>query len=133
MFNPASSESDAGHGFQIAPMVDVVFVLLLFFMALAGLRQMEKRLDVDLPSGGGETVPLVIDITARGAVLCNGLEVASAGTSDLARLEAWLRNLAANEPDISVLIRPDPGTEHERFVQVLAGLRNVGVKKISFA
>jgi biopolymer transport protein ExbD len=133
MITPASSESDAGHGFQIAPMVDVVFVLLLFFMALAGLRQVERRLDVNLPAGGGETVPLVIDITARGAVLCNGLEVASARNSDVARLETWLRNLAATEPNISVLIRPDPATEHERFVQVLAGLRNVGLKKISFA
>ena len=37
---------DGAFGFQIAPMVDVVFVLLLFFMACAGLSQKERFLNI---------------------------------------------------------------------------------------
>ena len=44
---------DGDMGFQIAPMVDVVFVLLLFFMASAGSQIVEKELSINLPSGAG--------------------------------------------------------------------------------
>src|SRR6187431_1728200 len=37
-------------GFQIAPMIDVVFVIMLFFMVLAGDRQVETELPMTLPS-----------------------------------------------------------------------------------
>lgn len=37
-------------GFQIAPMVDVVFVIMLFFMVLAGNRQVETELKMKLPT-----------------------------------------------------------------------------------
>jgi biopolymer transport protein ExbD len=43
---------DGDFGFQIAPMVDVVFVLLLFFMACAGTNQVEGLLKIALPSQG---------------------------------------------------------------------------------
>ena len=38
------NSEDGDMGFQIAPMVDVVFVLLLFFMAAAGLKPSDKEL-----------------------------------------------------------------------------------------
>jgi biopolymer transport protein ExbD len=135
MITPGSSDSgDSDHGFQIAPMVDVVFVLLLFFMALAALRPMEERLPATLPSSGsGDAPPLVIDITEKGAVLCNGLELAKSGEADVPGLQSWLKNYASIETDATVVIRPAPGTEHGRFIQVLASLHGVGLKKISFS
>ena len=48
---------DGDIGFQIAPMVDVVFVLLLFFMASAGSQIIPKELTINLPSGRGESRP----------------------------------------------------------------------------
>ena len=36
-------------GFQIAPMIDVVFVIMLFFMVMAGAVKVEKELNVTLP------------------------------------------------------------------------------------
>ena len=40
---------DADPGFQIAPMVDVVFVLMLFFMACAGWQKNERELSASPP------------------------------------------------------------------------------------
>ena len=64
---------DGDIGFQIAPMVDVVFVLMLFFMASAGVQVVEKELAMNLPSGAGKpsdvpTTPIIIDISGDGQV-----------------------------------------------------------------
>ena len=59
----ASAGSEDGDvGFQIAPMVDVVFVLMLFFMASAGSQVAERELNINLPgsnrpSGGQAALP----------------------------------------------------------------------------
>ena len=132
MITPSSSDSENDHGFQIAPMVDVVFVLLLFFMALAGLRQIETRIKQDLPGQGTPDVPLVIDITADGIVRCNGLELASAGEKDVSKLLAWLKNIAQIDPQTAVVVRPSDNAEHARFIDVLASLQSAVLKKISF-
>jgi biopolymer transport protein ExbD len=130
----SSDHSEPDHGFQIAPMVDVVFVLLLFFMALAGMRQVEKRLPGDLPTPrhGLPDLPLVIDISARGLVQCNGMELAGEGTADLSSMRTWLRQTADIDATTPVLLRPDGEATHERFIQVLAALHGVGLTKISF-
>lgn len=135
MITPASSEpSEPDHGFQIAPMVDVVFVLLLFFMALAGMQQIEKYLKADLPGPAvpGSDVPLVIDISADGKVQCNGLELLNTSDTDSSKLLGWLKPIASSDPGTPVVIRPAGQAEHGRFVQVLAALQQAGLKKISF-
>src|SRR5882724_9282327 len=69
-------------GFQIAPMVDVVFVLLLFFMACAGQNVKEGFFQIGLPSSSNQTtdkpvVPIVIDIDPSGNVFVNGQSMSS--------------------------------------------------------
>lgn len=116
-------------------MVDVVFVLLLFFMALAGMQQIEKYMKADLPgpttTGIGEP-PVVIDIAADGIVQCNGLELLNPSDKDSAKLLAWLKPIAALDPETPVVIRPANQAEHGKFVQVLAALQQAGLKKIKF-
>ena len=46
--------ADAAPGFQIAPMIDVVFVIMLFFMVMAGAVKVEHELKTTLP-GNAET------------------------------------------------------------------------------
>ena len=59
---------DGDIGFQIAPMVDVVFVLLLFFMCVGWFPDHSKELTINLPSGRGEiqagpaSTTIIIDI-----------------------------------------------------------------------
>src|ERR1700759_4957962 len=47
-FDP--SVTDGNLGFQIAPMIDVVFVIMLFFMVMAGAVKVEHELKTALPS-----------------------------------------------------------------------------------
>src|SRR5262245_27374981 len=87
--------ADGEIGFQIAPMVDVVFVLMLFFMAAAGARVMEKELSTNLPGyrpkPHGEIVPIVLDIGADGQVIGNNTAFGTPADKDLSSLREWLK------------------------------------------
>ena len=67
-----SAEGDIG--FQIAPMVDVVFVLMLFFMAATGAQVLTKELHAQLPSPphpGAIQAPAIVEIAAGKAGVGN--------------------------------------------------------------
>src|SRR5687767_14418172 len=115
---------DGDVGFQIAPMVDVVFVLMLFFMACAGSQQVELRLGINLPSGGSQgsqnVAPIVIEIGPDGIVSVNGDNKGQPSDKQLTVLYEWLKNaretFGENDP---VIIRPHPDARHERIMEVL--------------
>jgi len=132
---------DGDVGFQIAPMVDVVFVLLLFFMASAGSQIVEKELNINLPSGrssdaagGVPTTPIIIDIFPDGKVQMNNRVYDTPTSKDLPELRAWLKEtvdkFGGKDP---VIIRPDPMTKHDRVMDVLNAASAAGVTKLSFS
>ena len=125
-------------GFQIAPMVDVVFVLLLFFMACAGQNIKEGFFQIGLPSQSGAppdgpVVPIVVDVDMLGNVSVNGdPKSASPKDRDLRQLEEFLKNAMQTSPEDPVIVRPNPEARHERVVDVLNACRLALVKKLSF-
>src|SRR5215207_1838273 len=89
-------------GFQLAPMIDVVFVIMLFFMVMAGAVKVEKELNATLP-GTVDTAKeaafveeQVIQITANGEVLFNEEPVAKSDDRTLQSLRAMLMRVKAN-------------------------------------
>lgn len=131
---------DGDMGFQIAPMVDVVFVLLLFFMAAAGSQVTEKELSINLPAGkssaAGPTAvtPIIIDITPDGTVSMNSTVYGLPANKNLEELKAWLtttmEGLGADDP---VIIRPSPDTLQERIIDVLNACAKGKVKNLTFS
>ena len=131
---------DGDVGFQIAPMVDVVFVLLLFFMASAGSQVIEKELNISLPSGRANTpnavptTPIIIDIMPDGRVQMNNKVYDTPTSKELPELKTWLKETIAKFGDKDpVIIRPDPQTKHERVMDVLNAASVAGVTKLSFS
>ena len=131
-----SEDGDAG--FQIAPMVDVVFVLLLFFMASAGSKVKETELSINLPSGKNPPgpivkIPIIIDILPDGTVQSSGRIFDTPTNKDLPTLRHWLAetiNRFGN--DDPVIIKPDPEARHERVMEVLNSAAAAKVKKLTF-
>ena len=131
---------DGDIGFQIAPMVDVVFVLMLFFMASAGSQIVEKELNISLPSGttaGAQDVqktPILIDISPEGQVTMNNQSFGTPTDRKLLPLREWLKNaieqFGGEDP---VIIRPNPETRHERIIDVLNAAAAAGVKNLTFS
>ena len=129
---------DGDFGFQIAPMVDVVFVLLLFFMASAGQTITEGFFQIGLPSsapGAAEKpiVPIVVDVDQLGNVFVNSNPM-SAGPKDrdLKQLTEFLAAAMKASPEDPVIVRPNLEARHERVVDVLNACRVARVQKLTF-
>lgn len=131
-----SEEGDIG--FQIAPMVDVVFVLMLFFMASAGSQVVSKELSVNLPSGvqtqATGITPIIIEISGEGVVSMNTSSYGQPGDKNLPALRDWLKNAIETFGDKDpVIIRPAPDAKHERIIDVLNAAAAAGVKNLTFS
>jgi biopolymer transport protein ExbD len=131
---------DGDLGFQIAPMVDVVFVLLLFFMAIAGQQVVEKRLTINLPSGNTSssnvvTAPLIIDITPDGTVTMNDANYGNGSDKNLQALREKLKSLedpVEGKIKDPVIVRPANDTRQERVIDVLNACAAAKVTNLTF-
>ncbi len=120
-------------GFQMAPMVDVVFLLLCFFITTQIFSQWETEIDVTLPTAtSGETpqrLPgeIIINITADGVTSVNQRVL------DHDQLRALLRDLAVLYPGQPVKLRADKAAAYEHVIYVLDECRQADIWNISFA
>ena len=129
-------------GFQIAPMIDVVFVIMLFFMVMAGSVRVEKELNSQLP-GNAETSGAtdfvdeqIINITETGEVQLNEEPMDTPTSRDLTQLKATLTRLkkAGDEAKTPTLITvvSEPNAKYSRTVDVLDALAVAGVTNVTF-
>lgn len=120
-------------GFQIAPMIDVVFLLLCFFMASQIFSQWETSIDIQLPTADSGNLPdrlpgeIIINIAPDGALIVNRQ------TLDEASLRALLQRIVRMFPGQPVLIRADKTTPYEHVIRVLNTCKTVDIWNISFA
>lgn len=135
--------SEVNLGFQIAPMIDVVFVILLYFMVMAGDVQVEKFNHVQLP--GRPTEPrilaefpdeVVIRIEDDGQVLLNDDPLDSAESRSLPELACNLEqlkqsNLATSKP-LAVTIHASELGKYQRVMDVLDALSLASITNITF-
>jgi len=120
-------------GFQLAPMIDVVFLLLCFFVTSQIFAQWETEIDITLPTAQTGQTPqrlpgeIIINIDSGGQVIVNAQQMAAP------ELQAMLERLATLFPGQPVLIRADKGTAYEHIIQVLDFCRQADIWNISFA
>lgn len=121
-------------------MVDVVFVLLLFFMASAGSQVVERELNISLPSGRGAKAagppptPVIIDISAEGVVSMNNKVFDTPASKEMPELRARLKeNIERFGDKDPVIIRPADSARQERIIDVLNSAAAAGVKNLTFS
>jgi biopolymer transport protein ExbD len=130
----AGGVGDGEFGFQIAPMLDVLFVLLLFFMVSAGAQKHEASLTTQLPGIGnpGGDVPVQVGIDADGQVNIAGAPLDSPTDSVLPQLVDRLTGVVAANAAQPVIITPTRSTRHQRVVDVLNACAAAKVKNLAF-
>lgn len=117
---------------NMTPMIDIVFLLLIFFMVTTTFMNEEQRIDVELPRaespGVAIEVPDAISLTIEedGTVYFQGEAIAH---DELLNL---LRQTAQHDPETPVTIRGHRAARHEAVVGVmdacgLAGLANLAI------
>jgi biopolymer transport protein ExbD len=122
-------------GFQIAPMLDILFVLLLFFMVSAGAQKHEAGLTTQLPGMGGPAgkVPLEIGIDEDGTVSVSSAPLPSTPDDHVIQpLVDRLKAVMASNADQPVVITPTRSTKHQRVIDVLNACAAAKVKNLAF-
>ncbi|RYD23243.1 MAG: biopolymer transporter ExbD [Verrucomicrobiaceae bacterium] len=129
-------------GFQIAPMIDVVFVILLFFIVQASDIQVENAHVTKLPgteSTDSET-PMPDEIAIRieddGQVYLNDDPLDDPASKDLPQLASNLNALhessVASKSDVLVTIYANELAHYERVVDVLDALSRANISQVTF-
>ena len=129
--------------YDLTPMIDVVFLLLIYFMFLP--LQQEADISLKLPSltppEVAEDTPLpnkhIVEIYPNGMVLLNGAPMDGRGGRELPQLTETLERLRISaerlDGDTIVEIQADPDSKHQRSVDVLNACSLADIKKVSFA
>ncbi|QBG47555.1 biopolymer transporter ExbD [Verrucomicrobia bacterium S94] len=127
---------------QIAPLIDVVFLLLIYFMVSAQLKRTEADLDLALPGAVSVSTQMempdeqIIEVLASGEIVLNNKVYASPDKSDLADLEYTLLRYAQaakiSKTKAVITIAADDDAVHERVIDVLNACAGAGIKNVTF-
>jgi biopolymer transport protein ExbD len=114
-------------------MIDVIFLLLCFFVASQIYSQWETEIDIKLPTAETGSTPerlpgeVIVNLLQDGTIVVNSRELDSAGLSSL------FERIVELFPGQPVLIRADKQTAYEHVVHVLDLCRKADIWNISFA
>jgi biopolymer transport protein ExbD len=139
-FEPNPNEGNVG--FQIAPMIDVVFVIMLFFMVMAGAVKVEREINSQLP-GNAETSTAtdfvdeqIIGISETGEVTLNDEPFDSPASTELPQLKATLLRIKQNADNAhapcTVTIVCDEKAKYGRAIDVLDALAVAKIESVTF-
>jgi len=119
--------------FQMTAMMDIVFLLLCFFITTSVFSQWEYEIDISLPSAESGKVPdrlpgeIIINIAEDGRVSINQQDL----TMDA--LKGRLDRLARYFPGQPVVLRADKNTKYDDLIKVIDTCRQADIWNFSMA
>tara|TARA_Y100001934_G_scaffold278678_1_gene380479 strand:+ start:641 stop:1057 length:417 start_codon:yes stop_codon:yes gene_type:complete len=125
---PAVEES----GLDVAPMIDILFTLIIFFLATTTFQAQEREEQIKLPRHGGSSIsskdrPYVINVTK------DGTYIVRTETLTLPELRDSLEMEFKENPERKVLIRGDGDALHSQSTAALAAASNAGFSEAKIA
>src|SRR4051812_10544165 len=131
---PSRSVS-ADVGFNMTPMIDVVFQLIIFFLLSSHLAKQETQLPLPLPAAASGSAPatddrprLTVNVLADGTLLVASRPVS---TDDLATL--LRERKSAHGEELEVRIRGDRSVLYSRVEPVLVACVQAGIWNVAYA
>jgi len=119
---------------NLTPMIDVVFLLLLFFMVSTSFIR-ESSLKVDLPEATGQTLtekqsPIDIIINAEGQFIINETTLL---TPDNNELETLLKKAVGDTQNPHIIISADANTDYQHIVSAMDAAQQLGYTRLTLA
>lgn len=118
---------------NVTPLIDVVFLLLIFFLVATSFQRIQRELEVDLPGAKAagsvsmDIQPIAVTISKDGKITMAEKEV------PLDELPGRLRDAVASAKKPRVFVRGDAKTYHENVVAVLSACQEAGITDVSLA
>lgn len=130
MRNRFTQEQDASAGVNLTPLIDMVFILLIFFLVTASFTK-ESGIEVDRPTASTasrqEKGSLIIGVSNSGEIWIDNKQI------QLRSVRAVVENLHAQNPEGTVIILADEEANTGITVDVLDQVRLAGVSNVAIA
>jgi biopolymer transport protein ExbD len=129
----ALCEEEDRHGLRIAPLIDIVFLLIIFFLAATTFYEAEKDITIRLADAmqgqDRERSSRIVVVNVRES----GVIVVDQRVKTLDQLEEYLLAAKEQNPSIIVVVRCDRHAYHKHFVKILDLCEKVEVSGVAVA
>ncbi len=122
---------------NLTPLIDVVFLLLIFFMVSTTFDR-HAKLKVSLPEASAKALlqqnnPLVLSIDAKGNYFINDRQVVNKSLDTLK--QAIQKTIGDDKAikDVALVLRADANTPHQFVVRAMDAASQLGLTKLSIA
>lgn len=121
------------HGMNLVPLIDVLLILLIFFIVTFAMARFETELEISVPAADASTDSkrrvgeLVINVRMDGTIVWNSKVLTEQA------LTAQLNEIARYNRKQAIIIRGDVSTPYEKIVRVLDATHRAGLYHVSFA
>lgn len=117
----------------MAPMIDMVFLLLVFFMCVSSLSKADRNVSLELPESEQSQVPE--NASGRGVISIDAEGVIYLGSSPVDRttLKNTLQQALKEQPDLTVQIRADRHTTYQSIKTALQACAEAGASEIIYS
>ena len=124
-------QSEGNEESDLTPMLDVVFIMLIFFIVTATFVK-EIGLDVNSPDKNqnikdADKKSIVVRITNRDRIMIRGRDI------DFRAVRGNIERLHAENPEAPVVVQPHPDSTTEIMIHVMDSARQAGVYNVSIA
>lgn len=128
-FQQMTSEDDGEAGIDMSPLIDCVFILLIFFIVTTVFVE-ETGVEVDKPQAASsvqlEKTSILIALTEKGEVVYGGREIGISGVQPLVKREL-------QKEDVPVIVQADTNSESGLLVRIIDEAKLGGALKVSVA
>lgn len=127
MIRPHSD--DTGASIELTPIIDMVFLLLIFFLVATTFHQTEREMQIALPHASfsgpisNALREIIVNVGADGEIIVGGRAV------DGEELRAMIQEAVAANPEQKVTVRGDRGTAYANVVNVLDICKGAGIQE----
>ena len=125
------SENDENFSFDLTPLVDVVFLLLIFFMVSTVFVDFKRQMDISLPSSKSSVAskikePVKVELTVDKQIFLNGKKVT------LEEFESALSKISVSKNNAAV-IRADKNLPYGNVIKIMGILQSAKILDIGVA
>ena len=124
-----TAKAESGPSIEMTPMIDMVFLLLIFFLVATTFQQEEREMQIALPeaaaAGPISTAlrEIIINVADDGRMIVSGAEM------EAAALQTMIEEAVADNPDQKVSIRGDRAALYESIVRPLDICKSAGIQE----
>lgn len=133
---PLKTTQDEQPSLNMTPMIDIVFLLIIFFMVgtrFSELNDEEKQLPINVPEVSDGTALTAAPRVKTVHVFADGGIQFEKADVNLKQLEEQLRTLKAEYAKQAIVVRGDASSKHQSVVGVLDACRRAGIDNISLS